>query len=637
MKLSRILRVAFVPALVGTVLLSACIRRELPPEEPPSTETVPEHASPAPIPPSERPPTGLWGKVEGVDVLGGEGIRAFRVGGDPTMLEAKWLPVTGQPFNEKIRAKLLKPTKNAWDVQLRTSNVTKIEKGDALLATIYFRTDWVADESGEGLTEIVFELASDPWTKSVTYPTRAGSEWKKLSIPFLADGSFEPGDAQLALRMGYEKQTVEVAGVKLENFGKALALADLPRTRQSYPGQEPDAAWRADAQARIEQIRKEDLSVVVQDKSGSPIEGASVSVQMKRHAFYFGTAAPADLLVGDQNPKFKQVIPELFNVVTLENDLKWQPLAGDWGSSYTMERALKATEWLRSQDLAVRGHVLVWPGWQNLPAKLRKYEKDPARLKKEVELRIMEATAAMRGKVVDWDVVNEPFTNYDLLEILGYEVMVDWFKLARKGDPNAKLYINDFAILSGGGGNTAHRDHYEKMIKILVDGGAPLDGIGFQGHFGTALTGPADIYKLLERYGKFGKRFSVTEYDLLVEDEELAADFTRDFYTIMFSHAQVDSLIMWGFWDPRHWHKNSPVFRDDWSEKPAGKEFRRLTEQEWKTNEKGETNAEGAFDLRGFLGDYEITVTHGNKSQTVKTTLKKNAEGGAKVPVTVKL
>ena len=33
----------------------------------------------------------------------------------------------------------------------------------------------------------------------------------------------------------------------------------------------------------------------------------------------------------------------------------------------------------------------------------------------------------------------------------------------------------------GGGGTTAHRDHYEKMIQLLVDKGAPLDGIGMFG------------------------------------------------------------------------------------------------------------------------------------------------------------
>lgn len=627
---------SFALTALGASLLSACIRREAPPEEPAGVVEKKEEAPVVAPLPADRPATGRWGQVQGEDVLGGQGIRALRVGGDATKLEARWLPVTDQPFNEKIRAKVLKPANNAWDVQLRASNATKVESGDVLLATIYFRTEWVADESGEGQTEIVFELGSEPWTKSVTYPTRASSEWKKISVPFIADGTFGPGEAQFAFRMGYESQTVELAGVKLENFKKELALADLPRTKQTYPGQELDAPWRAEAQARIEQLRKEELKIVVEDAAGQAVPDASVSVRMKRQGFYFGTAAPADLLVGDANPKFKGLIPELFNMVTIENNLKWQPLAGDWGTAYTMDRALKAVDWLQSQDLAIRGHVLVWPGWQNLPAQLRKHEKDPARLKKEVESHIREMVGALKGKVVDWDVVNEPFTNYDLLEILGYDIMVDWFKLARQIDPQAKLYINDFAILNGGGGTTAHRDHYEKMIKLLVDGGAPLDGIGFQGHFGTALTGPEDVYKLLERYGKYGKRFSVTEYDLLVEDEELAANFTRDFYTILFSHAQVDSLVMWGFWDPRHWHKNAPLYREDWSEKPAGKEYRRLVEQEWATNEEGATDPQGRYNIRAFLGDYEVTVSHGGKKKTVKTTLKKVSEGSAAL-VRVKL
>ncbi len=613
-------------AAMSVALSVSCIKRDPIPEEPKSETTAQDETPDVVIPPAQRPPTGLWGKVEGTDVLGGKGVRAFEVGGAADRIEARYKPVTGQPFNEMIEAKVTQPSKNTWDVQLRTSNATQIEKGDVLLATVYFRTEWVADESGEGLTELVFELARDPWTKSVTYPARASSQWSKINVPFVAEGTFEPGDAQMTFRLGYENQTVQLGGIQLRNYGKELALADLPRTKQTYPGQELDAPWRAEATARIEKHRKEDLSVVVQDASGAPVHDAQVAVRMKKHAFYFGTAVPADLIVSDGDEKFKKVTTELFNMATIENNLKWQPLAGDWGPSHTMERAVQAVDWLNDHGLAVRGHVLVWPGWQNLPAYLRKHEKDKARLEKEVEKRIREATKAVKGKVVDWDVLNEPFTNHDLLDILGHDIMIEWFKLAREADPNAKLYINDFAILNGGGGNTGHRDHYEKMIQILVDGGAPLDGIGFQGHFGTALTGPRDVYKLLERYGKFNKRFAVTEYDLLVEDEELAADYTRDFYTIMFSHPLTDALVMWGFWDARHWKKSAPLYRSDWSEKPALKEYRRLLEQEWATNEDGKTDADGKFDVRAFLGSYEVSVRAGDKKKTVKVSLEKGRD-----------
>lgn len=617
---------ALTAPLLASLVLSACIKREPRAAEPtPQAVVETKPTGTGALPPDKLPPTGRWGKVQGEDVLGGKGMRAFMAQGATDRIEAKYMPATDQPFTEFIRAKVVKPSKNEWDVQLRASNETTVEDGDVMLATVYFRTEWVADESGEGKTEAVFELSSDPWTKSVTYPARASAEWQRIYIPFIADGTYRPGEAQFAFRMGYDKQTVDLGGIKVENFKKELVLADLPKTKRSYPGIEPDAPWRAEAQARIDEYRKENLQVAVRNAAGAPVPGAQVKVTLKRHSFRFGTAAPADLLLGKTEPKFHEVLTKYFNTVTLENDLKWQPLAGDWGKAYTIERALDATKWLHQHGLALRGHVLVWPGWQNLPAKLKLHEKNPALLKKEVEAHIREVAGAMKGKVIDWDVLNEPFTNHDLMDILGYEVMADWFRIARDVEPNAHLYINDFAILSGGGGTTAHRDHYEKMIQILADQNAPFDGIGFQGHFGTGFTSPMDVYKLLERYGKFNKKFAVTEYDLLIDDEELASTFMHDFYTICFSHRLMESLIMWGFWDKRHWHKVAPLYRDDWSEKPAAKMFQHLLEEEWNTKVSGTTDDTGSYTARGFLGDYEVTVTAEGKTKSVKTKLAKSS------------
>jgi endo-1,4-beta-xylanase len=538
--------------------------------------------------------------------------------------------VSGQPFSETIRTKALGTTKNPWDVQLRTSNVTAIEKGDVLLAHLRFRTEFVPVESGEGMTEVVFELGRDPWTKSATLGIQAGSEWKEFLVPFVAEENYAPGDGQFALRMGYPEQSVEIADISLQNFGKQLTLADMPKTQLTYPGREPEAPWRAAAKERIEQHRKADLQVVVKDASGKPVPGAEVSVEQVSHAFNFGTCVPAELLLSGREPKVNKLTTELFNTVTLENDLKWAPLAGDWGGSYTIARAQKASDWLAQHNMRLRGHVLIWPGWGNLPAGIKRHAKEPDWLRTEIARHIGEVAGAMKGRVIDWDVLNEPFTNHDLIDILGKDAMVEWFRLARQAEPKAKLYINDFAILNGGGGTTGHRDHYEATIKYLVDNNAELDGIAFQGHFGTSLTSPDDLLKLLERYGKFGKRMAVTEYDLLVEDEDLAADYTRDFYTLLFSYPQVDSLVMWGFWDKIHWKKNAPLYRTDWSEKPALAEYKRLISQEWHTREHGATDGQGAYGVRGFLGEYQVKVTAGGKTQTVKAQL---AAGGAPVVV----
>lgn len=571
-----------------------------------------------------------YGEVPGVSVLGKEGLRAFKVDNDAKKVALSYVPVEGQPFKEALRVEIKQPSNNPWDVQVHAMTTAPVERGDVLLATFYFRTEWAPVESGEGQTEFVFELAKDPWTKSVSYPVRASREWKKINVPFAAAESYAPGEAHLIFRLGYAPEVIDIAGVTVENFGKKLAVSDLPVTKITYAGMEPDAPWRKAAAERIEKIRKADLGVTVTDAAGKPVPGASVEIKQKKHAFGFGTCVPADLIVGASNEKFKALIPELFNVATLENDLKWQPLAGDWGSGFTVERAKRAVEWLRGQGLAVRGHVLVWPGWKNLPKYLKGYERQPEKLRAEVVKHIRELAPAMKGSLVHWDVLNEPFDNHDLIDLLGKDAMVEWFKEARAADPGALLFINDYAILSGGGGTTPHRDHYDATIQFLLDKGAPVDAVGLQGHFGTSLTSPDDMLKLLDRYGRFGKPLWITEYDVVMDDLETAGAFTRDFYTTLFSHPSVQGIVMWGFWDASHWKNNAALYKADWTLKPGGKAYRDLVLKEWRTDVTLATDAAGKLTTRGFLGDYEIKATKDGRSQTVEEAL---ASRGASITI----
>jgi endo-1,4-beta-xylanase len=606
-----------------------CVRRE-PPRQPPAapdTETAKSTGRTAPT-----RPTGLWGKVAGVDLLDGRSTNRFTLFGQKERVKLTRVAVTDMPFNQAFRVQTLSTPPNTYDVQLQAKTTVAVEQGDVLLATLYFRTELAPQGSGEGTSEFVFELSRDPYTKSVTYPLRASSDWKKLSVPFVAGQRFPPGEAQMMIRLGYQKQIVEFGGLEVRNFGKQLALADLPATRITYRGMEPNAQWRRAAEDRIEQNRKAALTVVVKDATGKPIRDAKVKMALRQHAFGFGTCVPAGRIVSSGDEQFKSVTTELFNVVTLENDLKWVPLAGDWGPGFTPKRALQAIDWLHAKGLDVRGHVLVWPGWRNLPRSLKALAKDEARLKAEVDKHIRETAALTKGEVSHWDVVNEPFDNHDLLDLLGNEVMIEWFKAARETDPSAKLFINDFAILSGGGGTTPHRDHYEQTIRMLVDKDAPLDGIGMQGHFGTSLTAPEDLIATLDRYAKFNKKIWVTEYDVVVDDEALVGSYTRDFYTTLFSHPAVGGIVMWGFWDGSHWKNNAPLYHRDWSLKPAGQAYRELVKKAWHTEATGQTDENGTVQVRGFLGAYDIDVTAGGKHQTAKGVL---AEGGSTIIATL--
>src|SRR5690606_24636708 len=173
--------------------------------------------------------------------------------------------------------------------------------------------------------------------------------------------------AQMIFRLGYNLETIDIGGVQVENFGKQLALADLPVTGITYPGMEPDAAWRTAAQERIESVRKAELAIVVQKAGGEPMPEAQVHVRQTKHAFLFGTAVPAARIADPGDEKIRQHVLDHFNMVTLENDLKWVALEGDWGPSFTLPKARAAVEWLAARGIPTRGHVLVWPGWRNLP------------------------------------------------------------------------------------------------------------------------------------------------------------------------------------------------------------------------------------------------------------------------------
>ena len=416
---------------------------------------------------------------------------------------------------------------------------------------------------------------------------------------------------------------MEIAGIDLLNYGTSKKVADLLFTRLGYAGSEPGAAWRKAAEARIERIRKGDLSVVVKDGAGKPVRGAEVSVRMRKHAFGFGTAVSgvslsSQRLSAENLARYKQEIVQLFNFSVMENENKWP----QWANVASRPATLAAIDWLRESGLQVRGHNLVWPSWNNTNVKAAQDAKgDPAALAKVITDHITETTTELRGRLVDWDVINETFTNHDFMDILGRSAMVDWFKTARAGDPNAKLYINDFNILEGQ--DTAHQDDYAATIQFLIEQGAPMDGIGLQSHFPARVTPMDELLKRLDRFAAFKKELEITEFDIDTSDEVTQADYTRDFMTAAFSYPSVKAFLMWGFWEGAHWRPRGAMMRRDWSLKPNGEVYEDLVFKRWWTNVEGKTGGQGTFATRGFLGDYEIEVKAGGKSKTVRVSLPK--------------
>jgi GH35 family endo-1,4-beta-xylanase len=392
-----------------------------------------------------------------------------------------------------------------------------------------------------------------------------------------------------------------------------------PELRTAYAGQDAGAAWRKAAAERIEQIRKGDLKIIV-TRGGKAVPGAEVHVAMQRHAFGFGTEVEAKRLLeaSPENERYRQILLRFFNNASIKQSLDWPEWTRD------SETGMKAVNWLRAHGLEVHGHCLVCPSWKHMPPSLKELEEKQDTLRMAVRDHVHEEVWALHGQCVEWDVIDEANTNTDLQNILGPNIFTECYRRAQEADPQAKLYINDDAIFSSAEPKTLRQDAYEKTIRGLIAAGAPLQGIGLQSHAGEDLAPPERILAILDRFAAFGLPLQGTEYGPDIPNEQLQADYTRDYLTVMFSHPAVTGVMLSGFWEKAHGLPRAASFRKDSGLSPAAKVWKDLVFKQWWTDMKLRTAADGTCAARGFLGSYKIEVRAGKKSKTAETILGKD-------------
>jgi hypothetical protein len=171
----------------------------------------------------------------GANLVGPTGLKAFGVNGEADKVAVSVVPVTGQSFNQAIRAEVKKGSGHEWSVQLQAPTLQAVDEGDVLLATFFLRADTPLEDQSTVQTQFVFEEAKSPYDKSVTYDVQAGPDWREIHVPFVAKRGFAPGDAHMIFRLGYDPETFEIGGVTIEDFGKKVKLAQLPTTRPWSP------------------------------------------------------------------------------------------------------------------------------------------------------------------------------------------------------------------------------------------------------------------------------------------------------------------------------------------------------------------------------------------------------------------
>ena len=376
----------------------------------------------------------------------------------------------------------------------------------------------------------------------------------------------------------------------------------LSETKAQYPGIDESIA----------KYRKGELIIKAK-------RGAQVNVEQLSHEFWFGCAISNGIAGGsmseDNIRQYKEKFLENFNSAVTENAVKWANMERQKGEvDYTVVDAI--LKWTEENHIPLRGHNLFWGIPQFVQSWVKELGDDE--LRQTLQNRAETITGKYRGRFAEYDLNNEMIHGNYYEDRLGPGITKLMAKWAHNGDPDAKLYLNDYDILTGN-----RLNDYMSQIRMLLRQGVPIAGIGVQGHLHTETFDRDQLKRALDSLAVFKLPVRITEFnmpgqrskyyknkimEMTPQEEELNAGEIVDYYKICFSHPAVEGILMWGFWAGANWIPVSSLYRRDWSPTPAAEAYQNLIFKEWWTKTSGTAGRKGIFSTPAFYGKYKVTV-----------------------------
>lgn len=361
--------------------------------------------------------------------------------------------------------------------------------------------------------------------------------------------------------------------------------------------------------------------------------GAKIRVEQQEHEFWFGCAISDNIFNGSASENdvkmYKQIFLQNFNSAVTENAVKWPGMERQKGNvDYSLVDAM--LEWTEENNIPLRAHNLFWGIERFIQPWVK--ELSDEELEATLKNRAETVTARYKGRFAEYDLNNEMIHGNYYEDRLGPGITKKMALWAQNGDPDSKLYLNDYDILTGN-----MLDKYMAHIRGLLAQGVPIAGIGVQGHLHAESFDRGELKRSLDSLAQFNLPIKITEFNMpgqrskyyqnrelkmTAEEEKQKAKDLVDYYKICFAHPAVDGFLMWGFWEGANWIPQSSLYKRDWSATPAAEAYQSLIFKEWWTSADGKTNRKGEYSVPAFFGKYKITAD----GETKEVELKK-AEG----------
>ena len=220
------------------------------------------------------------------------------------------------------------------------------------------------------------------------------------------------------------------------------------------------------------------------------------------------------------NSESRRITLEQFNGVTPEFEMQPSFLAPEEGV-FNFDRADRLIEFALENNMPVRGHSLLWH--EETPDYFLVGSRDDIR--QRLDTYIGTVVEHFRDRVSIWDVVNEA-TSTDLFrgdagigpdrftiwhDAVGNADYIDWaFIAARRADPNAQLFLNDFETEE-----PRKAGWFRDIIRRLIQRGVPIDGAGHQVHLRLESTAQSVLASIDAIQNEFPNLVThVTEMDI---------------------------------------------------------------------------------------------------------------------------
>jgi endo-1,4-beta-xylanase len=287
-----------------------------------------------------------------------------------------------------------------------------------------------------------------------------------------------------------------------------------------------------------------------------------------------GTAVNTDRL--SSSSAYAGIVGDQFSTVTPENVMKWDTIEPTQGT-LNFGPADQLVTFAKQHGQLVRGHTLLWhnqlPAW--LTTGVTNGTINNTQLRAILHQHITDEVTHFKGKIWQWDVANEFFTDSNPSTInpndfwishLGVGVIGDAFRWAHAADPHALLFYNDYNI-AGEDGTNAKSDAALAFVLQLKHQGVPIDGVGDQGHLDTQFGFPTAMTQDFQRYADNGFKVALTEVDVRTFIETTDANQTPTDQLATFAQPYEYSQMLkaclavkncisytvWGFDDADSW------------------------------------------------------------------------------------